>query len=111
MCLRGVYRSSVNNVRLTTLHAFSCKLGIRCPNEVTLVVVMDMIQAVLTVCNEEELFDSDDGDEDERTVLVDKIKAAEYYQRQRRIRNKIMAIGKIQRVLKRKDTTAESGSS
>lgn len=59
--------------------------------------ITDMLLAVLAVCSEEELegTGSVDDDDDARTVIST---TSEVEQRRKEIKNKIMAVGKMQRI-------------
>lgn len=64
-------------------------------------VVAEMLLAILSICSQEELVDSDsDSEDDEETkVLADATAAsAEAAVRRQQIKNKIMAVGRMQRV-------------
>lgn len=57
-----------------------------------------MLLAILSICSEEELIESDSDDEEETRALADAATGAEYQQRKQQIKNKIMAVGRMQRV-------------
>jgi serine/threonine-protein phosphatase 2B catalytic subunit len=58
-----------------------------------------MLLAILSICSEEELGDSStDGEEDEKQPIPDVPTPAEVSQRRQQIKNKILAVGKMQRV-------------
>jgi len=60
--------------------------------------VAEMLLAVLSVCSEEELGDTS-SDEDETRTLADlALSPNEIAQRRQQIRNKILAVGRMQRV-------------
>jgi serine/threonine-protein phosphatase 2B catalytic subunit len=58
-----------------------------------------MLLAILSICSEEELLGSDDGSEDDSRTFADvQLSPAEVQQRRQQIKNKIMAVGRMQRV-------------
>lgn len=59
-------------------------------------VVTEMLLAILRICTEEELFESDGEAE-----AVSKANDAEIQKRRQAIKNKIMAVGKLQRAFQK----------
>lgn len=64
-----------------------------------MILVAEMLLAVLAVCSEEELeFTSEEGDDETRTIADLGLTPDEIAQRRQQIKNKILAVGKMQRV-------------
>lgn len=57
-----------------------------------------MLLAVLAVCSEEELEDSASDEDDTRTIADLALTPHEIAQRRQQIKNKILAVGRMQRV-------------
>ncbi|KAF9235456.1 Metallo-dependent phosphatase-like protein [Melanogaster broomeanus] len=70
--------------------------------------IAEMLLAILTTCSPEELEDTDD-DDDSRTVGLS-LTPAEIAARRQQIRNKILAVGKMQRVFQILREEAENAS-
>lgn len=69
--------------------------------KLTRLIVTEMLLAILSICSEEELVESDTDTEDdaETKTLADAVAGnAEYTARKQQIKNKIMAVGRMQRV-------------
>lgn len=62
--------------------------------------VTEMLLAILSICSEEELEDESESDSDSEARIIREagITQAEYAQRRQQIKNKIMAVGRMQRV-------------
>lgn len=74
-------------------------------------VVTEMLLAVLSVCSEEELEDSGSSDEDDTRTIADlSLTPQEIAQRRQQIKNKILAVGKMQRVFQLLREEAENAS-
>ncbi|EPQ51453.1 Metallo-dependent phosphatase [Gloeophyllum trabeum ATCC 11539] len=72
--------------------------------------ITEMLLAILSICSEEEL-DSVDSEEDETRTVVDlSMSATEIAQRRQEIKNKILAVGKMQRIFQLLREEAESAS-
>ncbi|TFK50532.1 Metallo-dependent phosphatase [Heliocybe sulcata] len=72
--------------------------------------ITEMLLAILSICSEEEL-DSVDSDEDETRPVADlAMTANELAQRRQEIKNKILAVGKMQRIFQLLREEAESAS-
>ena len=59
-----------------------------------------MLLAILSICSEEELTEDGDSssDDDTRTLAEAAMSPTEYQARKQQIKNKIMAVGRMQRV-------------
>ena len=57
-----------------------------------------MLLAVLSVCSEEELEDTSSDEDDTRTIADLGLTPSEIAQRRQQIKNKILAVGRMQRV-------------
>ncbi|KIK64033.1 hypothetical protein GYMLUDRAFT_984730 [Collybiopsis luxurians FD-317 M1] len=61
--------------------------------------ITEMLLAILSICSEEELTEEDSSDEDDTRTLADAaMSPADYQLRRQQIKNKIMAVGRMQRV-------------
>ncbi len=60
-------------------------------------LVTEMLLAVLSVCSEEELGETD-SDSDDLQALADAAQLGDYQQRREEIKNKVLAVGRMQRV-------------
>lgn len=70
-----------------------------------------MLLAVLSVCSEEELEDSGSSDEDDTRTIADLgLTPQEIAQRRQQIKNKILAVGKMQRVFQLLREEAENAT-
>ena len=70
-----------------------------------------MLLAVLAVCSEEELEDSGSSDEDDTRTIADLgLTPQEIAHRRQEIKNKILAVGKMQRVFQLLRDEAENAS-
>lgn len=63
--------------------------------DVALVTVTEMLLAILSICSQEELVDSDSESGEGKT---DEVATAELAARRQEIKNKILAVGRMQRV-------------
>jgi len=62
------------------------------------VIVAEMLLAVLSVCSEEELEDTSSDEDETRTIADLALSPNEIAQRRQQIKNKILAVGRMQRV-------------
>ncbi|KAJ7595549.1 serine/threonine-protein phosphatase 2B catalytic subunit [Mycena floridula] len=75
--------------------------------------IAEMLLAVLSVCSQDELVESDTDSEDEtqNRALADAVSTSvDYQQRRQQIKNKILAVGRMQRVFTLLREEAESSS-
>ncbi|KAJ3758704.1 Metallo-dependent phosphatase-like protein [Lentinula raphanica] len=73
--------------------------------------ITEMLLAILSICSEEELTEEDSSEDEESKALADaSMSPADYQQRRQQIKNKIMAVGRMQRVyqLLREESEAAS---
>lgn len=61
-------------------------------------LVTEMLLAVLSVCSEEELGETDSEGEGDLQALADAAQLGDYQQRREEIKNKVLAVGRMQRV-------------
>jgi serine/threonine-protein phosphatase 2B catalytic subunit len=61
-------------------------------------IVAEMLLAVLSVCSEEELEDTSSDEDETRTIADLALSPNEIAQRRQQIKNKILAVGRMQRV-------------
>ncbi|KAL0581296.1 hypothetical protein V5O48_000779 [Marasmius crinis-equi] len=76
--------------------------------------ITEMLLAILSICSEEELTEdggsSDDDDDDTRTLAGAAMSPTEYQARKQQIKNKIMAVGRMQRVFQLLREESESAT-
>ena len=84
-------------LRVSTFSAVSHVHGLSLISRIPPDLVVEMLLAVLSVCSEEELEDSSDED-DTRTIADLALTPNEIGQRRQQIKNKILAMGRMQRV-------------
>lgn len=88
MLLRGVYRLLGQRVRSLSCDDLNARRLIESHP------VTEMLLAILSICSEEELNESDESEEEE----VVRPSEEEIQQRRQVIKNKILAVGRMQRV-------------
>jgi hypothetical protein len=93
MRLRGVFRSSGRKACFPLLQAGAL---------LTISTVIEMLLAVLAVCSQEELEESESsssGDEAERVLMNQAVQhGSDSSARRQQIKNKILAVGRVQRM-------------
>lgn len=72
--------------------------------------ITEMLLAVLSVCSEEELGEADSDSEGDIQALADAALLGDYQQRREEIKNKVLAVGRMQRVFQILREEAESAS-
>jgi serine/threonine-protein phosphatase 2B catalytic subunit len=63
-------------------------------------LVAEMFLAILAICSEEELIESDESDSDKERELSNLATREEAEERKEKIRNKVLAVGRMARAFK-----------